>query len=44
MSPASAQEPLSLETQGDWVITELLMLDGDVQKDLGERNLYVCML
>lgn len=43
MSPASAQEPLSLETQGDWVITEPLMLDGDVQKDLGERNLYVCM-
>lgn len=34
MRPASAQDPLSLEIQGDRVITEPLMLDGDVLKDL----------
>lgn len=43
MRRASAQDPLSLEIQGDGVITKPLMLDGDVLKDLRERNLHVCM-
>lgn len=44
MRRASAQDPLSLEIQGDGVITESLMLDGDVLKDLRETEtcMFVC--
>lgn len=37
MRRASAQDPLSLEIQGDGVITEPLMLDGDVLKEAIRR-------
>lgn len=36
MRRASAQDPLSLEIQGDGVITEPLIPDGDVLKDQGD--------
>lgn len=41
---ASAQDPQSLETQDGGIIPELLMLNGDLLKGLGEREtcMFVC--
>lgn len=44
MRGISAQDLLSLKTQGGGVITEPLMLDGEVLKGFGERKtcMFVC--
>lgn len=43
MRRASAQDPLSLEIQGDGVITEPLMLDGDVLKRPQRERRPACL-